>query len=86
MNWLTEHLKEWFFAAFGGLVIWIAKRATAKVDALEARTAALERDKATRGDIEALREHIDRSIAQSAASIGSRTDQILMLLARKDGR
>jgi hypothetical protein len=85
-DWLLDHLPESFVTAFLGALGWWVQRKVAHADALEKRVAALESDQVTSGDISALREHIDRSISGSLARVEQRTDEILLYLARRDGR
>lgn len=81
-DWLAAHIPESFVVAFFGLVGWWVQRKIAKTEALEARVLALEKDKVTRDDIDDLREHIDASITRSLARVETRTDEILLHLAR----
>lgn len=84
-DWLIDHAPESILGLIASVLGWWIQRKIARSDALEARVIALERDKATRGDIEALREHIDRSIASSSARVEMRTDEILLHLAARRG-
>lgn len=85
-EWLENHLPESLLAAFFAIVGWWVQRKIARADALEARIAALERDKVTKADIDDLRESVDRTIERSFARIESRTDEILLHLAERDRR
>jgi hypothetical protein len=85
-EWFADHIAAWFYAAFGGLVIWIAKRATAKVDAQESRIALLELQQVKREDLDSLRRSVDEALTRTCARIESRTDEILLHMARRDDR
>lgn len=85
-DWLLDHLPESLMGSVVGVIGWWMQRKIARADALEARVQALERDKVTRDDIDELREHIDASITRSLARVETRTDEILLHLARKDDR
>jgi hypothetical protein len=85
-EWLENHLPESVLAAMFAIVGWWIQRKIARSEALEARIAALEKDGAKRGDIEALREHIDTSITRAVARVETRTDEILLHLARQSDR
>lgn len=85
-DWLLDHLPESFLGAFAAIVGWIAHRAVARVDALETRTADLEKKQATRDDLEDLREAMNGTLTRSLARIESRQDEILMMLAQRENR
>jgi hypothetical protein len=85
-DWLLEHIPESLTAAFFAVIGWWVQRKIARSEALEVRIQALERDKATKTDIDDLREHIDASITRSLARVETRTDEILLHLARRDMR
>jgi hypothetical protein len=92
-DWFTDHVTEWFFTIFGGIVVWIARRATAKVDAQELRISNLEAQQVKRDDLEALRKSVDEALTRTCARIESRTteisqlqSEILLHMARRDDR
>jgi copper homeostasis protein CutC len=85
-DWLANHLPESLLGIFATLVGWLAQRAINKVDAQEERIAALERDKVTKENIEELRESMNASITHAFARVETRTDEILLHLARRDQR
>lgn len=85
-DWILDHLPESIVAAFVGLVGWLAQRAIRKVDAQEARIALLERDSVTKETIDELRESMTSSITHAFARVETRTDEILLHLARDDRR
>ena len=83
-EWFLEHITEWFFAAFGGIVLWLANRSIKKVDALEERCAALERKTVTKDDFDELRESMNSTFVNGMQRLEMRQDQILFHMAKRD--
>lgn len=84
-DWLEAHVPESVLAALLSLVGWWVQRKIARSERLEERVAALERDKVTKADIRDLRESMEDTVTRSSARVESRTDEILLHLARRDG-
>lgn len=80
-DWLANHLPESIWTAFGGLILWFAQRAIAKVDAYEARIASIERVAVTKDDFDELRESVVAQIANNQTRTEDRLERIWQHLA-----
>ena len=83
-EWFIDHIAEWFFAAFGSVVLWLANRSIKKVDAQEERIAALERKAVTKDDFAELRESMNSTFVNGMQRLEMRQDQILFHMAKRD--
>lgn len=83
-EWFLDHIAEWFFAAFGGLSLWLVNRSVKKVDRLDERLTLVERKTVTKDDFDELRESMNATFVNGMQRLEARQDQILFRMMKRD--
>lgn len=81
-----EGLREWIGTALLSILGWLGVDIVRKFRGHGRRLAALEREHVTRADLDKLRDELSDTVTSACGRIESRTDDILLHLAKRDPR